>query len=219
MKYFKILMLSLLLLPFAGCEKTETFNNTADRVGHSRVIFFPIVTLKGDRYMVVPVGGTFTDPGVTAKVGDADVPSTTSGTVNTSAPGVYTLVYTALNSDGFAATAIRTVAVYSTDASAAANDLSGNYLRAATGITSTWIKMAPGVYQVINPGGAAAGASLVAIVFNATGFTVDMPTQVTSDGLTSSTTSEVYTNGSPSSYSWIFLNPGYGTGVRTFVKQ
>jgi hypothetical protein len=219
MKYFKIIILALLLIPFAGCEKTETFNNTAERVGHSRVIFFPIVSLKGERYVVLPVGGTFTDPGVEAKVGDTEVPTTTAGAVNTSTPGVYTLVYSAFNSDGFSATATRTVVVYSTDASAAGNDFSGNYLRAATGQISTWTKLAPGVYKVLNPGGAAAGASLVAILFNSTGTTIKIPSQVTSDGLVSSTTSETYTNGSPASYTWIFLNPGYGTGVRTFVKQ
>ena len=219
MKYFKIFILSLLVMSFAGCEKTETFNNTAEHVGHSRVIFFPIVALKGERYIVLPVGGTFTDPGVTAKVGEADVATTTAGTVNTAAPGVYTLVYTAVNSDGFSASTNRTVIVYSTDASAAGNDFSGNYLRAATGLTSTWTKIAPGVYKVLNPGGAGAGASLVAIVFNATGTTIKIPTQVTSDGLVSSSSDEVYTIGSPASYVWKFLNPGYGAGLRTFVKQ
>lgn len=219
MKYFKIFVLSLLLLPFIGCEKTEKFNNTADKVGHSRVIFFPVLALKGERYVVVNAGGTFTDPGVTAKVGDTDIPATTSGTVNTAVPGVYTLVYTAFNTEGYSASATRTVIVYSTDASAAGNDFSGNYLRAATGITSTWTKMAPGVYKVINPGGAGAGASLVAIVFNATGTTIKIPSQVTSDGLTSSSSDEVFSAGPPATYTWRFLNPGYGTGLRTFVKQ
>jgi hypothetical protein len=219
MKYYKIIILALLVLPFVGCEKTETFNNTADKVGHSRVIFFPIVSLKGERYVVVPKGGTYTEPGVNAKVGDATVPTTTTGTVNTATAGVYTLVYSAVNSDGFSASATRTVIVYSTDASATGNDFSGTYLRAATGLSSTWTKIAPGVYKVLNPGGAAAGASLVAILFNSTGNTIKIPSQVSSDGLVSSTTSEAYSVGPPAAYTWIFLNPGYGAGVRSFVKQ
>lgn len=219
MKYYKIIILALWVLPFVGCEKTETFNNTADKVGHSRVIFFPIVSLKGERYVVVPVGGTYTEAGVNAKVGDATVPTTTAGTVNTATPGVYTLIYSAVNSDGFSASATRTVVVYSTDASATGNDFSGTYLRAATGVTSTWTKIAPGVYKVLNPGGAAAGASLVAILFNSTGNTIKIPSQVSSDGLVSSTTSESYSAGPPAAYTWIFLNPGYGAGVRSFVKQ
>ena len=222
MKYFKIFIPLLFLLSFMSCAKKESFDNTKEKVGISRVINFPIMNLKGDRYMVVTVGGTFTDPGVAATVGGADIPSTVEGTVNTSTSGVYNLVYSAVNSDGFSASVTRTVAVYSTDASAEANDLSGTYLRELTGLTSTWTKLAPGVYKVVNPGGAGAGTALTVIVFNNTGLTIKIPPQVSNDGNISTSSNETYTNAtatSPATFTWKFLNPGYGAGFRIFIKQ
>jgi len=168
--------------------------------------------------MAVANGATFTDPGATAKAGSTDVPVTTSGTVNTSEDGVYTLTYTAVNVDGFSVTGFRTVAVYTTAEDAIANDFSGTYLRPATGVNVYWEKIAPGVYIVTNPGGAAAGTGLTVVAFNSSGTNIHVPSQRSSDGNTSSTSDEVYTVGSPSTYTWRFLNPGYGTGLRTFTK-
>lgn len=201
-----------------GCAEKETFNNTQDKVGVSRVIYFPIVSLKGERYVFVAAGGAYTEEGVDAKVGDADVPFTTEGTVNTATPGVYTLTYTAANSDGFTSSVVRTVAVYSTDVSAAANDFSGSYARSTNGSLAVWTKVAPGVYSVFNPGGAP-GTNLTVVVFNATGNTIKIPPQQTNDGNITTSSDEVYTPGSPSQYVWKIVNPGYGTALRTFVKQ
>src|SRR5437868_13360444 len=97
-------------------------------------------------------------------------------------PGVYTLTYTATNSDAFSPTATRTVVVYQTAPDAAAHDLSGTYLRPATGVTSTWTKIAPGVYVVQNPGGAAAGTNLIVVAVNPSGFSIKIPEQIASDG-------------------------------------
>jgi hypothetical protein len=217
-KLLSILMVSSVLV-FSSCDKDE-INNTDTKVGRSDVTVYPILTLKGQTYMTVPVGGTWTDPGVDAKEGTATIQYTTTGTVNKDVAGVYRLVYAAKNKDGFAASTTRWVAVYSTDATATANDFSGTYLRAATGVTSTWTKLAPGVYKVDNPGGAATGAGLSIIVFNPTGLTVHAPGQTTNDGNVSSTQDEVYTlTPAPAQYTWRFNNPGYGTGARIFVKQ
>jgi hypothetical protein len=202
-----------------GCAKEEDIISTDTQFGHSRITFFPVLTLKGEKYVTVPVGGTYTEAGSTATEGSASITPATSGSVNTTTPGVYTLTYTATNKDGFAVNDTRTVAVYSTDATAAANDLSGNYLRAATGVTANWTKLAPGVYLIANPGGAATGASLKVIAFNPTGFNVVIPSQISSDGNVSSSTDFTYINGSKPSYSLVFNNPGYGPAVRTFVKQ
>ena len=218
MKYFKILIPLLSLLSITGCAEKETFNNTQEKVGISRVIYFPIVSLKGDRYVYVPAGGAYTEEGVNAKVGDADVSFTTDGAVNTAAAGVYTLTYTAANSDGFTSSVVRTVAVYATDASAAANDFTGSYARSTNGSLAVWTKKAPGVYSVFNPGGAP-GTNLTAIVFNPTGSVIKMPAQLTNDGNITTTSDEVYTPGTPSKYVWKIVSPGYGTALRTFTKQ
>lgn len=216
---FKQYFLVLFCFTVFGCAKEEAIKNTETQVGHSRVTFFPVLTLKGEQHLAVPVGGTYTEPGATAKEGDKDITPTITGSVNTAAVGVYALTYTATNKDGFSVTDRRFVAVYSTDATAAANDLSGSYLRAATGVMAIWTKLAPGVYLIANPGGAASGTGLKVIAFNPTGFNVEIPSQISSDGNTSSSTNFKYSNGNPPSYTFVFNNPGYGNGVRSFVKQ
>lgn len=211
----KIFVLVCCALTIFSCKKDKIIS-TPDEVGISKVTYFPILTVAGDPIIAVANGGTFTDPGVTAKAGSSNVPVTTSGTVNTSQDGVYSLSYTAVNKDGFSASASRTVVVYTTMPDAVANDFSGTYLRSATGVNSYWTKLAPGVYIVANPGGAASGAGLTVIAFNKTGTSITVPSQRSSDGNTSSASNITFT---PAQYSWIFLNPGYGTGLRTFVKQ
>ena len=150
MKKFIPLFYSLLAILFVACNKDE-IHNTEDQVGISRVTHFPVLTLNGDRYMTIEEGGTFTDPGIKATEGGADIPYTTDGSVNTGEVGVYDLTYSAVNKDGFPASLTRTVIVYSTETSGAANDLSGTYIR-TNGVSSTWTKIAPGVYTVFNPG-------------------------------------------------------------------
>jgi hypothetical protein len=221
MKISKYIIALFAIYVFTGCAKTEEFNNTETNVGQSRVTIFPTLELKGNDYMAIPVGTTFTDPGAIAKEGTADIQFTVTGSVNTATAGVYRLVYTAVNKDGFATSTNRYVAVYATQASAASNDLSGTYFRAATAQTSTWTKIAPGVYKVLNPGGAAAGTGLVVVAFNPTGYSIKIPSQIGNDGNTSASSDEVYTNSTPATYTWRYLNPAanYGTGLRTFVKQ
>jgi hypothetical protein len=188
-KLISILMVSFVVV-FSSCDKDE-INNTDTKVGRSDVTFYPTVALKGSTYMAIPLNGTFTDPGAEAKEAGATIQYTTTGTVDKTKVGVYRLTYTATNKDGFPASTYRWVAVYSTDATATAND----------------------------PGGAASGASLTVIVFNPTGLTVNAPSQIASDGNVSSTQNEVYTLTPTPQYTWRFNNPGYGTGSRTFVKQ
>jgi hypothetical protein len=216
MKKFIPLFYSLLAVLFVACNKDE-IHNTEDQVGISRVTHFPVLTLNGDRYMTIEVGGTFTDPGIIATEGGADIPYTTDGSVNTGEVGVYDLTYSAVNKDGFPASLTRTVVIYSTESSGAANDLSGTYIR-TNGVPSTWTKIAPGVYTVLNPGGAT-GVNLTVVAFNQTGNTIHIPDQTISDGSTMTSAQEVYSPGPPATYTWQILNSGYGTQLRTFVKQ
>ena len=204
------------IILLAGCTKKGIVDNS-EQVGISRITYYAILTFKGSDYMAVPKGSTYTEPGCTAKSGTADLPVVITGTVNTSVAGVYALTYTATNKDGFKASVQRFVAVYSTDASATANDLSGSYLRPAKGFISTWSKIAPGVYKVVDPGGA--NSNLTVIAFNSTGLSIKIPSQVSSDGTITSSTAETYNNLAPAQYSWIIQNPTYGTSSRSFVKQ
>ena len=215
-KRYLFLLISFLSI-IASCSKDKIIN-THDRVGISKVTYYPILTLTGNAIIAIPNGTAYTDPGVKAQAAGVDVPVTTSGTLDVKTDGVYTLTYSAVNSDGYSASATRKVVVYTTAADAAANDLSGNYARTTNGSVATWTKIAPGVYTVFNPGGAP-GTNLTVVAINPSGFNISIPEQLASDGSPTSSTNESYTNSNPAKYSWKIVNPGYGTGLRTFIKQ
>jgi hypothetical protein len=218
-KYIKYIGLVLVGIAAFSCNK-DSFNYKPGYVGISKITVYPTITVTGDPYIYVAKGGTYTDPGAVAKIGTAEVKVTITGLPNTSVAGVYLESYTATNTDGFSASGTRTVVVYSTDAGAAAHDYSGTYLRASTGAVATWTKKAPGVYFVDNPGGAV-GVNLQVIVFNQTGNTIFIPQQ-TAGGNPTSSSQESTTpgpNGTITAYSMEIINPGYGTSVRSFVKQ
>jgi len=217
MKRKYVFLLIAFVTMAVSCSKDKIIN-THDRVGISKVTYYPILTLTGNSIIAIPNGTAYTDPGVKAEAAGADVPVTTSGTVDANTDGVYTLTYSAVNSDGYSATATRTVVVYTTAPDAAVNDLSGNYARTLNGSIATWTKIAPGVYTVFNPGGAP-GTNLTVVAINPSGFNISIPEQIASDGSPTSSTNESYTNSNPATYSWKIVNPTYGTALRTFVKQ
>jgi hypothetical protein len=198
---------------FSSCKKDTEIEN-ANQVGSSKIIYFPSIAINGDAVLVVQPGQTFTDPGATAILNGDTIKYTTTGTVGT-APGVYNLTYTAVNAQGYSASDIRAVVIL--DASVIANDWSGTYTR-TTGVPSTWTKIGPGEYTVENPGGAA-GVTGTVIAVNYTGDQITIPLQNSAIGLTSSTSeSTTVVGGVLTSYSWIIINAGYGTGLRTFNK-
>jgi hypothetical protein len=207
-----------------SCNKQTVVDN-ATNVGISKIVYFPIVSIKGDRIVAFTAGTTFTDPGVNATLNGKPTTVVTSPTISSStSPGVYTVTYTATNPEGYTASDWRYVVVVPSaavsDPVVAANDFSGTYLRAATGVTSTWTKISTGVYQVENPGGATVGVGKIAVVTNFSGTTISMPAQNDPDfGGQVSTSGAVYSAGPPATYHWVFNAGGYGTGVRTFVKQ
>ena len=219
----KIIVMALLSVAFLISCNQKDIVETNDQVGISKITYYPILTILGEEYIVVAKGSPYTDPGVTAKAGTETVAVTTAGTVDNATPGIYRLTYTAFNKDGFSASTSRFVIVYSTDASAAANDFSGNYARSTNGSIAVWTKIAPGVYKVFNPGGAP-GTNLTVIAFNQTGSIITVPSQVSSDGSITSCTngtggSNIVLDTNTNTYAWKVVNPGYGTSPRTFTKQ
>jgi hypothetical protein len=215
-------ILSIVLLSaafFTSCKKDD-INNTDEQVGHSRVVNFPSINIKGEHLIILNQGETYTDPGASALIKGAEMNYQTGGTVDTGTPGVYDLTYTARSEEGYSVSDWRTVVVIGNNV--ANNDLSGSYLREATGTTTTWTKKAPGVYEVDNPGGAVTGYGLKVIAVNYEGNKITIPRQLGVDPDDSpievDSRAEAYTP-ETSSYTWVFLASGYGTGARTFVKQ
>jgi hypothetical protein len=140
-------------------------------------------------------------------------------TIDPNSPGVYTIVYTAANPQGYTASAYRTVAVIPTtainDPVVAAADYSGAYYRGAA--AATWTKIGVGTYTVDNPGGSS-GAGKKVILTNWSGTDIEIPSQLSGDfsGTISSENAAWTVVGV--SYSMNFLAPGYGTQSRSFSK-
>ncbi|MDR2499140.1 MAG: DUF5012 domain-containing protein [Tannerellaceae bacterium] len=97
-----------LALALTACDK--------ETEGLSRVTYYCELELQGPSTVLVSLDGQYNEPGYIATENGEDVSSNVivSGAVNTAKPGLYTLVYTANNSDGFPKTASRTVIVYDT---------------------------------------------------------------------------------------------------------
>ena len=216
MKIKNLVLSFFAVAALASCKK-DNFNYPEGTVGVSKIIYFPTIAIKGDHLIIINQGATFTDPGVTATLAGAAAQYTTSTTVTTTTGGIFNIVYTASNAQGYKATDWRTVVVIGNDV--AANDFTGTYLRAATGVTSTWTKTASGVYSVENPGGAGVGAGLHVIAVNYAGTSIAIPKQDSPDYGIVSSASESYSTTPPATYKWVFFAGGYGTSSRTFVKQ
>jgi hypothetical protein len=216
MRIIKFLIIAALFIPFAGCEKTETFNNTEDQVGSSRVTRFPVFQVKGDQYVVIRQGSTFTEPGVKAFEGTTELQVTTSGTVNTAASGIYVLNYSAVNKDGFSASASRTVIVIP-GAETPGSDLSGkyNYIGSST-FQATVTKLGEATYRTDN---AWSGLTVIPIIFiSLDGKAVTVPLQTTGFGRASGTGTY-----NPTTKRLVFslnlLDQGISNSARTWEKQ
>jgi len=140
-----------------------------------------------------------------------------SNNVNTAAPGLYQVTFTQKSASGiFESEARRIVAVtYQENPT----DYSGTYLRPATGVSATVTRVAPGLYQVENPGGAA-GHGAVTVYFIETALNkFEGPNQHEDIGGVGDI-EIVDIAFTPTGASWRIINNAfYGTGTRTFVKQ
>lgn len=98
-------MLAVVALSFASCEK--------DTEGVTGITYYPVITVNGGEEVVVKVGSSYTDEGCTVVLNGEDVSEIASAVsdVNTQEMGIYTVTYSAVNEDGFSASAARTVYV------------------------------------------------------------------------------------------------------------
>jgi hypothetical protein len=181
----KIILFSLLVIAaFCSCNK-DTFHNTADKVGISKVTHYVVLKLKGDAIMSVVAAGSFTDPGVDATENGATAQYTTSGTVDVNTPGLYILTYSAVNKDGFSSSISRTVVVIAGHENPGV-DISGSYAYVGSSTyTSTVTKVAEGVYTTDN---CWSGATVIPCIFVCLdGANITMPPQPTAYGELSGT--------------------------------
>jgi hypothetical protein len=215
--------LSGLLLFNSGCKKETT-------LGVSKVVdvSFPSIELKGDPAVLVAKGGTYTDAGaiLTDDISGAksDI-QPTENPVNTAEEGLYTVTYTAANSTGFETTVQRHVLVmdYTPPGGLDPNiDLSGTYVRTANGAENHVYKVATGLYVMDNVGGVLPPSAAVLPVYMmmTSDSTISIPEQPVPNGYESlDATDETVDLGPPITLKYRVVNPGFGTSIRTFVKQ
>lgn len=117
--YFKTLSIFLVVLAasvFSSCEKDK------ETEGISKITYFADFKMQGSSEIFLPLGSTFTDPGVKATENNVEieVKQTITGdyfpatAVDGSAPNKYVITYKATNKDGFDGSAERVVYVVST---------------------------------------------------------------------------------------------------------
>ena len=87
---------------------------TKESEGLTRITYYPVLELEGETTMLVDKGSSFTEPGYTATLNGEDVSADVKieSNVNTSKSGIYSVVYSIVNSDGFSSVAKRTVIVF-----------------------------------------------------------------------------------------------------------
>lgn len=153
----------LLYLAVIGCF-VFTSCETEDTEDVSQITNFAVFTLEGDQEIILEVGEEYVEPGATAlEAGEpVDVSVSSSGLfrggeLDVTVPDIYSVNYSAVNKDGFVATASRTVVV--AENGDLVTDLSGLYRstivrNGTTGPQYTdieyvlvWEK-SPGVYQI-----------------------------------------------------------------------
>jgi hypothetical protein len=105
----KIMAIALATVTFASCDDETT-------AGYDRITYYPSITVLGDATILWPKGVAFADPGYYAEMQGEDFTSQVqlAGLPNVNKPGAYTITYSAVNADGFSASAKRTVYVYDT---------------------------------------------------------------------------------------------------------
>ena len=87
---------------------------TKESEGLTRITYYPVLELEGETTMLVDKGSNYTEPGYTATLNGEDVSAdvVVESNVNTSKSGIYSVVYSIVNEDGFSSVANRTVIVF-----------------------------------------------------------------------------------------------------------
>ena len=214
----KKLFITLLLfsgLLFVSCENDTTGNR-------SKVTHYPIITITGDKLVLLTQGDTYTELGATSLAGTQTRPVITTGTVDTATPGVYKINYKSFNTDGFSVTVTRAVIVFSPEPSTI--NLEGTWVRNGANVNEV-TRLDDRKYKCSNAGGLAGpytpDDNRVSLIFyNIDDVQIYAPYQenVSPTGLSAETSVGTIVN--PDKFTWVLYASGvYGTSLRTFIRQ
>jgi hypothetical protein len=208
MKRIYIILLAA-ITSLSACKKDE------DNVSKIVDVSYPEITLKGTDVVHLAVGATYTDAGATLKddiTGQTSDLTAPADAVNTAEVGLYVVNFSASNANGYETSLSRVVTVTNVNDPI---DYSGEYVRSANGQICTIEKVSNGVYKLTNPGGAVGADDVIIYMVETTPGTFIAPSQPSSVGTFGLSGIEFSNN----AFSWVAVNAGYGTAVRTFVKQ
>lgn len=194
-----------------SCSETSTDNV-------SKVTNYPLMTLNGERTVVLNQGDTYTELGAISMAGSEELPITLTGTVNTSIPDVYKLTYTSVNVDGFSATLTRAVVVLSTTPSTI--NLQGTFARNGTNLNNV-TKLADRKYVCDNATGFTNGSpdNLTMVFYNLDDVKIYAPYQENASSTGISAESNVGTIADKDHFSWVIYASGvFGTATRNFTR-
>ena len=226
-------MKKLLIALAAGALLVQACNKEYDKVSEVKTVSYPTITFSGIPYYSINTGGDV--PKVIATAYDSLLKESDSvsivGTdaIDNTTPGLYIINAKATNRLGFYSTSDIYVAV--TDIPAT-TDISGKYVRAATGGINTVTKLARGLYQMDNLGGVANTAANASLLFpvlfvQADDTTLLIPPQATAAGNIAvkdeyNTPDQAILHRAPADTNFkyaITSGSPFGTAVRTFKKQ
>lgn len=215
MKSIKILLSLIAVATFAAmsCRKLP------DNVSTVEVASYPTITISGSQFYSIPVNGAL--PNISATAYDSVIKESYLVTLDASGidvttPGLYVVAIQAKNKFGYIGS--KNVAVAVTDIADTWN-LSGEYRRTSNNALVNLTKVANGLYEVDNVGGAPTFAVLGYFI-QINDSTIDFPLQPTDLAGQVDCINETLTiSGSDTSYAWNVVNPNFGPAFRTFEKQ
>ncbi|MBL3656869.1 immunoglobulin-like domain-containing protein [Fulvivirga sediminis] len=129
-----------ILILFAAVTLCISCDDDTDDV--SFITTYPDFEIQGGTYLSIVSGNSYEDAGAIATEGENQLEVTSSGSVDSDTPGLYTITYTATNSDGYDGSAQRVIAVTEEDVSS--EDLSGPYLSGSRSVN--YEQRASGLY-------------------------------------------------------------------------
>ncbi len=216
---FKYLTLFfLVVLTLGSCTK--------NKVEPSRPTYLPFIKINGNLLVTLIVGDTYTDAGASVTEGGVPITLNTENPVDDTQPGVYKVVYSAVNVDGVEGSASRTVIVLPGAVTNDVNYIEGKYKTnplppagsAPQCTISNISKVTAGVYYTENCWGSGSAAVLPAYFFCLDGVSLEIPLQGSGAGA-------VVTSGGPGVYDvanskiiWTITRPFFPGGAITRTK-
>lgn len=209
----KIIIAASILTAFAvGCKKE-------DNVSQVVAVSYPTITVTGSQFYSINVNGAAPDIQATAydsTIGESYPAEYDASVIDVTTPGLYVVPITATNKFGYIGSNVVYVAV--TEISDAI-DLSGTYVRTANNEPVHITKMARGLYETDDVGGAAS-LEITAYFAQIDDSTLSFPYQPTAAGELGVIDPAVGVNDDgDTTLSWNVDNVFFGTQRRTFVKQ